>query len=98
MYPEHLIKNLEEATVSQSKSAIWKSHRHGRLTASVFGEVVHHMRGGRESRTLVNKVVCPPKPLCTEAVQWGNEHEEAARKAALEALQPLHTGLKVRPV
>ena len=98
MYTDQVLKNLEEATVSQSQSAVWKSHRHGRLTASVFGEVVHHMRGGKKSRTLVNKVICPPKPLRTEAVLWGNAHEEAARMAAEEALQPLHMGLKVRKV
>ena len=96
MYTDQAIKNLEGATVSQSQSGVWKSHRHGRLTASVFGEVIHHMRGGRKSRTLVDKVVCPPKPLRTEAVLWGNKHEEAAQIAALEALQPLHKGLKVR--
>ncbi|XP_043189745.1 uncharacterized protein LOC122363942 [Amphibalanus amphitrite] len=96
MYPDHLLRNLEAATVAQSQSAVWKGHRHGRLTASVFGEVVHHVRGGRKSSSLVDKVICPPKLLRTEAVQWGIRHEDAAVEAALETIKLVHTGLKVR--
>ena len=73
---------LEEKTREQSRSRAWHDHRQGRLTASIFGDVMAHVRSKQPSPSLLQKVKergttraggkCPP------AIKWGMEKEKEA--------------------
>ncbi|XP_043204917.1 uncharacterized protein LOC122372108 [Amphibalanus amphitrite] len=97
MYPSDVIGNVERATVDQGGSKEWLNQRHGRVTASVFGEVVSHVEGGRQSASLVRKIVEPAFcKLTVPAVVWGHTHEADACVAVEGVLSSMHSELTIR--
>ena len=97
MYPESLIKNVETATVGQANCKEWFNQRHGRLTASLFGEIVSHVDGGRVSVSLLKKVVEPSgKLMNVPSMCWGRTNEPMAREAVKESLGSHHENLDIR--
>ncbi|XP_035694879.1 uncharacterized protein LOC118428783 isoform X2 [Branchiostoma floridae] len=77
------ITNLNKATVGQSKSALWRQQRKGRVTSTSMHDVLH----ASNPTTAVRKVMqydC--KDLSqVPAIQWGMKQEEKARQQYLEA-------------
>ena len=89
---------LEEKTRAQSDSKLWHNHRHGRVTASIFGEVTAHMASGCSSPSLLSKVVDGGSGVGQKrgpkSLLWGKDHEKDAVELTLGALNQFHQGLQ----
>lgn len=70
------IRKTEYETRDQRLSSLWFSARQYRLTASVFGEVLHR-RSETPPDSLVLRII-QPKRFSSAATQWGIEHEPIA--------------------
>ena len=85
---------IECLTREQSDSHIWKKAREERLTASNFGHVVKR------------KVDTPPDSLLkslmgyrtfdSKYVEWGRNHEAAARRTYISIMKKTHPGVNVK--
>ena len=75
------MKAIEAATHGQAENDLWFALRNGRLTSSMFGEIMHR-RQSTDPRRLIKDIMgyggqmqhIPPQ-IC-----WGRENEDAARK------------------
>ena len=74
---ENQIKAVERATVGQKIRKRWHEERHGRLTASNFGRIIKGRKYGNIAADLLYN---SKSQLSSEAVRWGNDHEEEARQ------------------
>ena len=73
---EEAIRKLERDTKQQRNSTLWHDVRRYRVTASLFGAVLH-----RKSDTPPNSLVLrilQPKQFKSAATEWGVEHEPVA--------------------
>ncbi|XP_078610518.1 uncharacterized protein LOC144881370 [Branchiostoma floridae x Branchiostoma japonicum] len=90
------ITNLNKATVGQSKSALWRQQRKGRVTSTSMHDVLH----ASNPTTAVRKVMqydC--KDLSqVPAIQWGMKQEEKARQQYLEATLCICKDVKLEEV
>lgn len=103
MYANTLhLRNLEERTREQSRSKLWHDHRHCRVTASMFGDVMAHVRSGKASPSLIDRVVergtVVSAKRCPKPLLWGREHESEAIELAVSALTHDHPDVRHEPV
>ena len=68
---------IEKATRRQHESKRWHEERHGRLTASTFGEIVKCKQFEGHA---VRKLYPSKSTLSTSAIQWGKNNEARARE------------------
>ena len=69
-------REIEQSTISQSKSSLWYSVRRYRITTSLFGSVFH-----RKATTPPNSLVLQmlgKKPFTSVATDWGKDNEAKA--------------------
>ena len=85
---------LERKTRSQKGSKLWFDHRQGRLTASVFGDVMRHVTSGQPSPSLLERVVVRGTSIsgkqAPKALQWGTQNEQQAIDMLVGALSDVH--------
>ena len=84
---------LEVKTREQSSSKLWFDHRHGRVTASIFGDVMAHMRSHTSSASLLDRICerqSVVKSRCPPALQWGRDNEQAAIDLLMKGLSASH--------
>lgn len=76
-----VIDFINKSTKNQSGSSDWHEQRTGRITSSTVHAVTH--TDPDKPAPSVIKAICIPrtKPLKTDAINWGNEHETTALKA-----------------
>lgn len=70
------IREIERSTTEQSKSALWYSVRRYRLTASVFGRVLHMLPSTPPDAFV--KSLLSPKHFRSPALDWGIDNEGIA--------------------
>ena len=70
------IREIERSTTEQSKSALWYSVRRYRLTASVFGRVLHMLPSTPPDAFV--KSQNSPKHFRSPALDWGIDNEAIA--------------------
>ena len=88
------IREIEKATVGQHMSSAWYSARRYRITASMFGKVVHRLPSTPPDNLVAN--LLNPQRFKTPATEWGKQQESAALKMYVESqLEMGHTGLLV---
>lgn len=91
------VKELELRTREQSVCKLWFEHRHGRITASKFHDVI------------VRRDLTPPDNLVSiimgynqydlsnkKEVKWGVDHEDVARKAYINRMAASHNNFSCR--
>ena len=70
---------LQEATQLQSQCLVWYEHRKGRITASHFYDVYHHMVNGRCFPTsLIKRIMQYSHVPDIPALKWGRGNEDKA--------------------
>ena len=67
MFKREELEALEKKTTAQSASKVWYDHRHGRITASMFGDVLRAEAAGNDGKSVV-RAVCERRFLM-EVVQ-----------------------------
>ena len=72
------IREIEQNTQGQSQPSLWFSARRYRLTASVFGRILHR-KLDTPPDTLVKELL-DSRQISTRATEWGKEHESLALK------------------
>lgn len=84
------IANLEQATVKQSKTEVWKKHRLGRITSSRM----HRVFTLREStdRSKVVQDILQPRSVTMPAMTYGIQNEPIARLAYIKYSRIFHDG------
>ena len=95
MFSDNMLQTLEVKTRSESRCQLWwYSHRQGRLTASVFEEVLAHVYSKRASSSLRKKNVCKGElskgDNMSKALNWGRENEGRVCEAVVTDLSQLH--------
>ena len=101
MFKEEELGELEKRTSAQSASRLWCDHRQGRLTASLFGDVLSCQRSGNAGQSLVDKVCevrfMGGKARGPAALLWGKEKEPEALSLVVEGLSTCHSGVQLHP-
>ena len=77
---------IEKAIRKQHTSKRWHEERYGRLTSSMFGEVIKCKK--YEGHAL-RKIYPSQSNLSTSAIQWGKANESIARQQYEQSLQQL---------
>ena len=73
-------KFLQKATTLQSQCLTWHEHHKGRVTASYFHDVYHHMVNGRCYQTSFVKIIMQYTDVPdVGALRWGRGNEDKAR-------------------
>ncbi|XP_069110245.1 uncharacterized protein [Argopecten irradians] len=88
-------QQIECLTRNQSKSYAWVEARKGRLTASNFGRIVK-MREGTLLEPTVKDIFAYTDIVRNKYVQWGKQHEAAARRAYINFMKKEHPGINVK--
>ena len=70
------IREIERNTRDQHMSPLWYSARRFRLTASVFGRILHFMPTTPPDSLV--KMLLHPKHVSTPAIEWGKRNESTA--------------------
>ena len=69
---------MERSTRAQSKSQLWHKLRAGHVTASHLHEVCH-TNPIQPAMSLTEKICNKREQKLTEAMKWGQDHEEMAK-------------------
>ena len=85
---------LAEATQLQSESLVWFEHRRGRLTASRFLSICK-TKVESPSKSLIDVVLQRTSPPKSQALRWGIEKEEVARRQYEQISSKKHTSFCV---
>ncbi|XP_045180321.2 uncharacterized protein LOC123539668 [Mercenaria mercenaria] len=73
-------------TAGQSSNMVWHEQRTGRITSSTVHAIIR-TDPNNPSKCAVDQICNPRKtPLQTEAIKWGNEHEESGLKSYRQVL------------
>nr|XP_022300882.1 uncharacterized protein LOC111109087 [Crassostrea virginica] len=102
---EDLVRYIEEQTREQRMSRLWKALHYGRITSSMFGDV---LQSGDNPASLLNQILhgsnLDKYSTLPPAVQWGLDHESSAKadylgikKSLDETTQVFETGLTLYP-
>ena len=88
---------LQQATIRQAQSTTWFDHRKGRITASIFYDVVHHVTNGRSYPNSIVKRIMQyySSGARVVALEWGREKEDVARQEYLSIVEGSHQNLTV---
>ena len=70
------LRHVEQSTREQRYSAEWFSVRRYRITASHFGEILHHRRDTPPDRLVLS--ILMPRKFSSPATTWGIENESKA--------------------
>lgn len=102
MFAENTLKALEQRTRNQSQDQLWYAHRHGRLTASLFGDVMAHMSSGRANPSLLNRICSKGSASLgkggPKALEWGRNNEPIACQHAVTGMSQQHVDVKLEKV
>lgn len=85
---------IEKLTCGQSKNEMWFEAREGRLTSSVFGQIVRKKES--TSPNYLIRTAMGYSSFESEATKWGKKHEAAARRIYSRAIQKDHPHMKVK--
>ena len=101
MFQPLQLASLEAKTRDQCLSRLWFDHRHGRLTASLFGDVLAHIRSQGSCVSLLNRI-CERQTvlrgkMCPAAIQWGRDHEGLAIDLLMKEFSETHEQARFRP-
>ena len=72
------IREIERSTRDQSRSSLWFSVRRYRLTASMFGRILHTCRRPNTPPDALVKELLSAKHVSSHALEWGKSHENHA--------------------
>lgn len=86
---------LEKATQKQSKSGLWHQYRAGRLTTSLFHDIVHTNLSD-PAKSLLKKIMSYGSHFSSAATQWGLANEKDAISEYVKQMSMDHTNLTVR--
>ena len=87
-------KALEKATQKQSKSGLWHQYRAGRLTTSLFHDIVH--TGVSDPATsLLRNIRNYGSPSSSAATKWGEANEKDAIKEYVKQMSLDHINFNV---
>lgn len=87
-------KNLEKATKSQSKSGLWHEYRAGRLTTSLFYDIIH-TNIDSPSVSLLKKVMNYETSFSCAATTWGLANEENALREYFNQVSHTHSNFSL---
>ena len=66
---------IESITKDQANSELWKLLHNGRLTSSIFGEIIHR-RETTDSGSIIRRIMGYTRmEFSTPAIQWGKDNE-----------------------
>ena len=84
-------KFLQKATMLQSQCLAWHKDHKGRVTASYFHDVYHHMVNEQCYPTsLVKRIMQYTDILDVGALRWGRENEDKARQECISNIITKH--------
>lgn len=86
---------LERSTRRQHRSEVWNIHRKGRLTSSNFHRVAT-CRASTSPTTLISSIMGYSGTASTQAMSWGIDHEEEARREFIGLEGQNHKSFSVR--
>ena len=91
-----MAKAVREETVKQTESKLWFKFRAGRITASRMKQACH-TDPAMPSQSLV-KAICYPEAykICTQATQWGCQHETFALEQYTSSQSSKHQVFSVK--
>ena len=81
--------NIERSTQLQRESEDWHKQRQGRLTASIFHDVLVK-KNGTSCESLVKKCVVKTDISHIPAIKWGIDHENEGRIEYIHQLEHVH--------
>ena len=89
-----ICKGIEHATREQSANPLWKMHRIGRITASMF-KSAYTYKGDNMNNSVVKRVLNMYGSFTSPATQHGLDSEAKARSAYEESHATWHVGCNV---
>ena len=93
-YSQRHFDNLCDITKKQCLSDVWKTHRAGRITASV-SKMAYGTNIDSPSKTFINCIMQYTPPVVVAATKYGIEMEPIARKAFTGYFKLYHENVKV---
>ncbi|XP_065677301.1 uncharacterized protein LOC136092710 [Hydra vulgaris] len=87
---------IKEATISQSKSLLWKSYRVGTISSSIAHAVIAKfdvdlkVKNKRAAFNLCAQILCYKNNAISKSIQWGNMFESYARKRYIREMKKTH--------
>jgi hypothetical protein len=91
LYTSEQLANLETITREQAESQAWYFHRVGHITASNAFKVAHTKSSKALINTIMNYTNCDFE---TEAIKWGEDHKNQARKCFSSLLNSDHQNVE----
>ena len=89
------IEKIEELTRGQSENPEWFSYRKGRITASVFSQVLHFRFTDKSDNYILQQIMGNSCNINTPSIQFGKDHEPIARAQYTEQYMQTHKHGKV---
>ena len=88
--------NLEVTTKEQAQSKPWHTHRTGRITSTTFHRACTVKADSAKIKLVKDIMHYDNVDLNCNAVLWGRENEDIARRQYIEAMQKKHTHFEVK--
>ena len=95
VFTQDVLKSIEVNTRGQSENPDWFTHRHGRITASLFPSVLHFKFGDSPDNYIVKSVLGERKSVNAPSLAFGKQNEPVARQLYFDKERPHHKSLKV---
>ena len=96
--PTTVAAHIESITREQSKSSLWHQLHNGRITSSIFGDIIHR-RESRAPDNLIKRIIgYGDHHVKTKAMTWGLANESKAQRAYVQHCESLRQMLPLSPV